>query len=1305
MSSRGSTAPPPKPKPKPKSGSVKLWLKRILLTVGAFLLCLLMFVAWIFNTEAGARFAFRFLPSELTVGGISGTFASSLNVNKLAFKVAGTEITLVNGKITPLWRQLLSNKIAIDNLELDGLRVILSDVPATQEQATAASRNPLLLLRNLKLRNVYVEQNGAVLAQINTATARALNVRGERIEVEDLRIDEQRATLSATGALDFSSKTPSALKFSLTNRQPAIAANGSLAGTPKKLSFKVALDAPNVMAISGELTDLLSPQMRWNATVVATDLALAQFGLIDGPVKSFDADLTASGSLRSVQLRGSLELDQDKFAVGDLNVELSDANELKINALELTLPNGGTFSALGQWPLATHAGLKPVAATSAVAISPGKLEFDWQKFSLPARFSWPAGLSSGLGKVTVVGMLDDFQADLDIGLQRTQPELSGQIRGKVSRLLKPGMDQFSFAPLAVENSDGGTLAANGTVSLPINELGAHLSSELSWTLELIADKLNPALVANDWPGSIGLRAQSEGKLVAGKPNADVQIDALSGTLKAQALSGQGALKFSNSFTPTGTLALRWGVNAVDFFANKAGDIQANIDVANLGALVPDTAGSVQGGLTLRQGNAEKKATTFTLEGALSARLLRFGGVSVDTLEVTAELPSNVSAPIALKLAAANVELAGQRIAQANLSIAGTRAQHRIGADVTAELGAFVLAAQGGLIGLDTQKQATAWRGQLESLVLTPATKPGKTASSLKLQAPVNLRVAPENIALERACFAGIGVELCGVVDWAKVGTSKSNVELIKLDLAELQQALGVGIDSMRATGVIGGRVNAELLAGDLTALDASIAPISGSALKLTLARLDSDDVELEINDFALTAASTAGAPPVINLQLNVKDAGSIKANNLVLRGGELGGTLDIDLNSLKVFNGLSENVVNPNGQVKGTLSLAGTADAPNIRGKITLSQLALELPAAGLKLNAGAIEINSDGDRLNVDGSIHSGPGASDANGDGVLKVSGWLAPFATAKAEIKIVGNKVLLSDTPSVRVIASPNLVVVHTGKLIKITGAVVLPSANLQLDRFESNVTRSEDVVVVDDPKLERGTPIQADVTVTLGDDVALKGFGLNGELSGRLKIRERANKPATARGEIEVKGNYKAYGQDLQIERGKLLFSSTLLDDPGLDIRAVRKVDDIRAGVQVRGTALRPQLTVWSDPVLEQSDVLSYIVLGRPLKGGSGADSALVGQAANSLGTAGGNLLARGLGQKVGLELGVETLSDIGGPAFTAGKYLSPALYVGYGQGLFNPQTLFILRYKIFDRYELEALSGREQKIGVNYKRER
>jgi translocation and assembly module TamB len=156
---------------------------------------------------------------------------------------------------------------------------------------------------------------------------------------------------------------------------------------------------------------------------------------------------------------------------------------------------------------------------------------------------------------------------------------------------------------------------------------------------------------------------------------------------------------------------------------------------------------------------------------------------------------------------------------------------------------------------------------------------------------------------------------------------------------------------------------------------------------------------------------------------------------------------------------------------------------------------------------------------------------------------------------------------------------------------------------------------------------------------------------------------------------------------------------------LDIRASRKIDRVTAGVQVRGTALEPTLSVWSDPVKEQSDALGYLILGRPLRGASQAETAQVGAAAGALQTAGGNLIAQSVGQRVGLELGVETLSDVGGTAFTAGKFLSPALYVGYGRSLVNAQTLLIVRYRFREKYEFEALSGREQKIGVNFRTER
>jgi translocation and assembly module TamB len=381
---------------------------------------------------------------------------------------------------------------------------------------------------------------------------------------------------------------------------------------------------------------------------------------------------------------------------------------------------------------------------------------------------------------------------------------------------------------------------------------------------------------------------------------------------------------------------------------------------------------------------------------------------------------------------------------------------------------------------------------------------------------------------------------------------------------------------------------------------------------------------------------------------------------------------------------------------------------------VQLSALAMELPALGLRLSGGDVQLDGNADQISVRGRIVSGPGdgafealprAALPEGAGILHLEGKISPFAKAKAVLNITGENVLFADTPSAHVLASPNVIFSHDGDVLRIKGSVALPEAQINLARLESSTSASDDVVVIDDPKASVGLPLRADITVSLGNAVSLKGLGLNGKATGSIKIRERPNRRATARGAIEVSGTYKAYGQNLQIERGKLQYSGTSLDNPSLDIRASRKIERVSAGVQVRGRALQPELSVWSDPVMEQSDALFYLVAGRPLRGASAADSAAVGAAAGALETAGGNLIAQGLGQRVGLELGVETISELGGTAFTAGKYLSPSLYLGYARGRINARTLLIVRYRLFEKYEFEAQSGREQKIGVNYRNER
>jgi len=250
----------------------------------------------------------------------------------------------------------------------------------------------------------------------------------------------------------------------------------------------------------------------------------------------------------------------------------------------------------------------------------------------------------------------------------------------------------------------------------------------------------------------------------------------------------------------------------------------------------------------------------------------------------------------------------------------------------------------------------------------------------------------------------------------------------------------------------------------------------------------------------------------------------------------------------------------------------------------------------------------------------------------------------------------------------------------------------------------------VVVDAESKTESAAlPLAADVKVTLGENVKLIGYGLDGKVAGQLEVRERPGRVPTGTGTVEVSGAYKAYGQDLKIETGRLLFAGTALDDPGLDIRAVREIqaDEVKAGLQVRGTAQVPQLTVFSDPAMEQSDALSYLITGKPLSSLKSGEGDMLGSAARALGTAGGDLLAKRIGSKIGVdEIGVADNAAVGGAAFTVGKYLSPKLYLSYGVGIFSPGEVVTLRYLFSKRWNFEAQEATTgSRAGINYRIEK
>jgi translocation and assembly module TamB len=110
-------------------------------------------------------------------------------------------------------------------------------------------------------------------------------------------------------------------------------------------------------------------------------------------------------------------------------------------------------------------------------------------------------------------------------------------------------------------------------------------------------------------------------------------------------------------------------------------------------------------------------------------------------------------------------------------------------------------------------------------------------------------------------------------------------------------------------------------------------------------------------------------------------------------------------------------------------------------------------------------------------------------------------------------------------------------------------------------------------------------------------------------------------------------------------------------------------------------------------MDQGDVLSYLVLGRPLNQASSSEGASLYKAAAALGAAGGNKLTSFLAQKFGLqELSVETGATPQEASLVLGTYLAPKVYVRYVQDLANQTATIRIRYELSRRWTLETESS-------------
>ncbi|MGH6610495.1 MAG: translocation/assembly module TamB domain-containing protein, partial [Burkholderiaceae bacterium] len=284
-----------------------------------------------------------------------------------------------------------------------------------------------------------------------------------------------------------------------------------------------------------------------------------------------------------------------------------------------------------------------------------------------------------------------------------------------------------------------------------------------------------------------------------------------------------------------------------------------------------------------------------------------------------------------------------------------------------------------------------------------------------------------------------------------------------------------------------------------------------------------------------------------------------------------------------------------------------------------------------------------------------------------------------------------------------------------------------AFIDFSRLRGARTLPNDVVVVraqqpskpESPAVDVTLDVQAD----LGSRFYIRGAGLEARLAGALEISGRPGQ-LLAEGNVRtVGGVYQGYGQRLQIQRGILTFQGPV-ENPALNVLAVRTGLPVDVGVSIGGTAARPIVRLYSDLSMTDVEKLNWLVLGRPPSaGGGGQERALLSAAASALFSGQGDSetanLMRALGiDEISLRPGQDSSSilpreTVAGTLRSAtgttaasdfvaiGKRINDDLYLTFEQAVSGAATYVALNYQITRRLSLIARAGTSTALDLVY----
>jgi len=1294
MNAEAPVLEPPPPKGTRARGR---WLRRVLALLALLFVVAFGALVWLMHTQSGANFALgqarRAAGEGVRYEGVEGSLEGLLRIRLIEVKRKGLYVRVEDFEMRSHLLGVLGGRLLVDRLS--AARVEVRTASTGDAAQLPVSFAPPRAVRLEEGRIGELRLGGLDAPRERDLVVKEIFLRGEGDEshwkIEEARADTPYAKGRVAGTI--ATRAP----FDLD-------ANADVEGVAADRPFKAQLTAKGTLrALEARLDGEVSGQ-KANARLALEPFAPMPVRTLEAHARDVDLSQQAAGPKTKLAIDVRLDAAGGKAFAGPVKIENAEP---------------------GAW----DAGRLPFSAASArVVVTAERVEIPELDVALAG-----GGRATGSARLEKSGVQAQLRvADVDLmalhgGLQKTR--MTGRVVAEGNAAAQrfdvqlhdlrfdiEGRAALAHKRLDVESArlrtGGGALTATGTLAL---------EGRKEFSASGRAEHFDPSAFVKTAKGDLSFAFVASGALADGV-SGEAKLDIAPSTWSGLAAGGHIYVAGDRRRIASSDVDVTLGearVTARGAFGRAGDAMDLTFRAPNLAALAQPLGVALAGSA---QGEARLTGTFAAPAGRLSltgANLALPSNVFVRELTARVEAGSEPESPVDAAISASGVAMGKDppptTLAETGtITVKGTRLSHRL------ELAARMsrdndvrLALQG---GLDPRAKEPTWTGRVESLALS-----GRGAFSLA--APATLEVSAARVELGEARLKGEWGETdLQITRWTPraldVKGSSSGIQVQNL-------ARSLRIQIPRSTLVIAG--DWEVHAAETFDGTVNLRRVSGDL------RVGEPPLPLELQEVVLRAQSLRGratASVVIAGDRTGRVQG--EGSGLIVRGAR-GWSFAADAPVQAHLTATHTNLaslaqwIGPDARLGGRLNadvtITGTGADPRVSGSARAEDLVVREPQTGFELEQGTVAVRLDGrslaiDRLSATVPWHPSERAREKiaipapAGGGRMSAEGAIDLAArTGAIRLKLDHVPVTQLETRFLALSGEARLEagndgMLVAGKLVADAGWVGALATALPSVADDVVVVRAAQPASAEGPKRE---PIRLDMQLGLGDHAYFQGRGLDARLAGEIRLNGTPGPGLRASGSIRaVEGTYDGYGQKLAIERGVLTFVGPI-DNPRLNVLALRKGLAVEAGVEVLGTTTRPRVRLVSNPDVPEPEKLSWLVLGRGASDASLGDSAVMMAAARALlGSRGeGTDLTRKLGFdefRIGRAdntvLGVLPQSTVAGrtrsPSATdtvsVGKRINDNVHLTLEQGLADAEGALKLTWRLTEQFQVLVRAG-------------